>query len=47
MAVTLTASTVEWVNRYQRADPISGVARCWAGPESVAEMFSMALAAIW
>lgn len=46
MAVTLTASTVEWVNRYHRAEPISVVTSGWAGPDTVVEMFSMAFAAI-
>lgn len=47
IAVTLTASTVEWVNRYHRAAPISVVTRWWEGPDSTVDMFSIAFAAIW
>lgn len=44
-AATLTASTVEWVYRYHRVEPISMVTKGWVGPETVA-MFSMAFAAM-
>ena len=47
IAVTLTASTVEWVNRYHRAEPISVVTRWWEDPETVVEMFSIVFATIW
>lgn len=47
MAVTLTASTVEWLNRYHKAEPISVVAMWRERPETVEETFSTAFAAIW
>ena len=46
MAVILTASTVEWVNRYHRAGPVSAVIKLWAESVTAVAMFSMALAAM-